>query len=113
MEEQRVRARKAREALGDLAWAGIDLGLDTTPTEFTGYDRAADTGKVLAIVADGELRDEMVKGVDGMLVLDKTPFYAEMGGQTADHGTIRLGDAVFTVTNVQKTRQASSSMSAP
>ena len=102
MEAQRVRARKAREAMGDLAWAGIDLGLDATPTEFTGYDCVINTGKVLAIVADGELRDEMVKGVDGMLVLDRTPFYAEMGGQIADHGTIKLGDAVFTVTNVQR-----------
>ena len=102
MEEQRIRARKAREALGDLAWAGIDLGLDATPTAFTGYDRTADTGCVLAIVADGELRDEMVKGVEGMIVLDKTPFYAEMGGQVADHGAMTLGDALFSVTNVQK-----------
>lgn len=104
MEEQRTRARKAREALGDLAWAGIDLGLDTTPTKFTGYDRFSDTGKVLAIVADGELRDEIGKGVEGILVLDKTPFYAEMGGQVADHGTITLKDAAFTVTNVQKNK---------
>ena len=102
MEEQRVRARKAREALGDLAWAGIDLGLDATPTRFTGYDHTLDEGKVLAIVADGELRDQIGKGVEGMIVLDKTPFYAEMGGQVADHGTVTLGEALFTVTNVQK-----------
>ena len=55
MEEQRVRARKAREALGDLAWAGIDLGLDTTPTEFTGYDKTKDVGTILALVRDGEV----------------------------------------------------------
>ena len=102
MEQQRVRARKAREALGDLAWAGIDLGLDATPTEFTGYDHVTDSGKILAIVADGELREEMVRGVEGILVLDRTPFYAEMGGQVADHGTVTLGESVFTVTNVQK-----------
>ena len=102
MEQQRVRARKAREALGDLAWAGIDLGLDATPTAFTGYDHSKDEGRVLAIVVDEELRDAMVKGAEGILVLDRTPFYAEMGGQVADHGTISLDGAVFAVNNVLK-----------
>ncbi|MPM49712.1 Alanine--tRNA ligase [bioreactor metagenome] len=102
MEQQRVRARKAREALGDVAWAGIDLGLDATPTSFTGYDHSKDEGRVLAIVVDEELRDAMVKGAEGVIVLDKTPFYAEMGGQVADHGTILLDGAVFVVNNVQK-----------
>ena len=102
MEQQRVRARKAREALGDVAWAGIDLGLDATPTLFTGYDHNTDSGTVLAIVAEDELRDAIVKGAEGVLVLDKTPFYAEMGGQVTDHGTISLDGAVFAVHNVQK-----------
>ncbi len=102
MEQQRVRARKAREALGDVAWAGIDLGLDATPTLFTGYDHNTDSGTVLAIVAEDELRDAIVKGAEGVLVLDKTPFYAEMGGQVTDHGTISLNGAVFAVQNVQK-----------
>ena len=93
MEEQRVRARKAREALGDLAWAGIDLGLDATPTEFTGYDHADGESRVLAIVADGELRDQIGRGVEGIIVLDRTPFYAEMGGQTADQGTLTMAYA--------------------
>ena len=102
MEEQRVRARKAREALGDLAWAGIDLGLDGTPTEFTGYQSLTGNGKILAIVTDGELCSSIREGEEGILVLDQTPFYAEMGGQAPDHGTITLDDAVFEVTNVQK-----------
>ena len=102
MEQQRVRARKAREALGDVAWAGIDLGLDATPTTFTGYDHSEDKGRVLAIVVEEELRDAMVKGAEGIIVLDRTPFYAEMGGQVADRGTISLDGAVFTVNNVQK-----------
>ncbi len=102
MEEQRVRARKAREALGDLAWAGIDLGLDGTPTTFTGYDKLSDQGKLLAIVAEGELCSSIREGEEGILVLDKTPFYAEMGGQSPDFGKITLGDCVFEVTNVQK-----------
>ncbi|WP_312637059.1 alanine--tRNA ligase [Oscillibacter sp.] len=102
MEQQRVRARKAREALGDVAWAGIDLGLDATPTLFTGYDHNRDSGTVLAIVAEDELRDAIVKGAEGVLVLDKTPFYAEMGGQVTDRGTISMDGAVFAVHNVQK-----------
>ena len=102
MEEQRVRARKAREALGDLAWAGIDLGLDTTPTKFTGYDRLTDDGTILALVAEGELAESLREGQKGIVVLDRTPFYAEMGGQVADHGVIRVGESSFLVSDVQK-----------
>jgi len=101
MEEQRVRARKAREALGDLAWAGIDLGLDNTPTEFTGYEEMKSHSKILAIVTQGELSSSIREGDEGLIVLDKTPFYAEMGGQSADFGIITCGDAVFEVTGVQ------------
>ena len=102
MEQQRVRARKAREALGDLAWAGVDLGLDPTPTQFTGYDHTADQGTILAIVCEGEVCSEIDEGKPGVLVLDCTPFYAEMGGQVADHGVIETDGALFQVTDVQK-----------
>ena len=104
MEEQRVRARKAREALGDLGWAGIEFGSEMPATEFIGYDRTEAEGKVLAIVAEDELRDGVVAGADAILVLDQTPFYAEMGGQVADQGVITCGDAKFEVTNVQKNK---------
>ena len=102
MQEQKVRAREARKALGDLAWAGIDLGLDNTPTEFTGYEKDRDTAKVLAVCVDGEVTGVIAGGEAGILVLDRTPFYAEMGGQTADHGSITVGQSEFVVTNVQK-----------
>ena len=102
MEQQRVRARKAREALGDLAWAGVDLGLDPTPTQFTGYDHTADQGTILAIVCEGEVCSEIDEGKQGVLVLDCTPFYAEMGGQVADNGVIETDGALFQVTDVQK-----------
>ena len=102
MEQQRVRARKAREALGDLAWAGVDLGLDPTPTQFTGYDHTVDQGTILAIVCDGEVCSEIDEGKQGVLVLDCTPFYAEMGGQVADNGVIETDGALFQVTDVQK-----------
>ena len=102
MQEQKVRAREARKALGDLAWAGIDLGLDNTPTTFVGYEQHECTAKVLAVCVGDEVSGTITGGEDGIIVLDKTPFYAEMGGQVADHGTITMGDHVFQVTDVQK-----------
>ena len=104
MEEQRVRARKAREALGDLGWAGIEFGSDMPATEFVGYDRTQDTGKVLAIVVEGELQEAIVSGAEATVVLDKTPFYAEMGGQVADHGALVCGQSIFEVRDVQKNK---------
>ena len=104
MEEQRVRARKAREALGDLGWAGIEFGSDMPATEFIGYDHTEAEGKVLAIVAEEELHDEVVAGADAILVLDQNPFYAEMGGQVADHGVIAAGESRFVVNNVLKNK---------
>ena len=102
MQEQKERAREARKALGDLAWAGIDLGLDNTPTEFTGYTADVETAKVLAVCVGEEVSGAIAGGEEGILVLDKTPFYAEMGGQIADQGVICKGDMIFEVTNVLK-----------
>ena len=102
MQEQKVRAREARKALGDLAWAGIDLGLDNTPTTFVGYEQSECNAEVLAVCVGDEVSGSIAGGEDGIVVLDQTPFYAEMGGQVADHGTITMGESVFQVNNVQK-----------
>ena len=115
MTEQKERAREARKALGDLGWAGVEFGKDMPATEFVGYDYdAIDDAHVLAIVAEGELVDEIVSGMEAIVVLDQTPFYAEMGGQTADHGRITDSDSIenpdencallFHVNNVQKNK---------
>ena len=103
MEAQR---QAAREALGDGkdAWKGLDLGLDNTPTAFTGYSVLADEGTILALVCDGEVTGEVTEGAEAIVVLDKTPFYAEMGGQCADHGFIRCGGSLFEVQDVQKNK---------
>ena len=102
MQEQKVRAREARKALGDLAWAGIDLGLANTPTVFVGYTQNNCEAKVLAVCVGDELSGTIAGGESGILVLDKTPFYAEMGGQSADQGVILVGNSRFEVNNVQK-----------
>ncbi len=102
MQEQKLRAREARKALGDLAWAGIELGLDNTPTKFVGYEKYACDAKVLAVCVGDEVSGSIAGGEDGIIVLDQTPFYAEMGGQVADHGTISMGECTFRVNDVQK-----------
>ncbi len=106
MNEQRERARAATAALGDFGWAAIDLGLPKNEqTEFTGYEVFEnDDARVLAIVSDGELCSEVREGDEAVIVLDKTPFYAEMGGQCADVGDIEKDGALFRVTDVHKSK---------
>ena len=105
MDEQRQRARKAREALGDLGWAGVEFGKEVPETKFVGYTQNTVEGaKVVALVVENEQAEELMPGVDGIVVLDQSPFYAEMGGQVADHGTLTCGGTVFTVTDVQKNK---------
>ena len=101
-EEQRVKAREARKALGDLGWAGIDFGSEVTATDFVGYEVNNCNAKVVAVCVGEEVTGSITGGEKGIILLDKTPFYAEMGGQAADHGVILVGDSRFVVTDVQK-----------
>ena len=104
MREQKERAREARKALGDLGWAGVEFGKEVPSTEFVGYDLTACNATVVALVCDDELCGQMEAGSDGIVVLDRTPFYAEMGGQVGDHGVITAKGMTFTVTDVQKNK---------
>ena len=100
MQQQRVRAREARKALGDLGWAGVEFGKSVPDTVFVGYDATECEAKVLALVSDGGLCDEIAEGSEAIVVLDRTVMYAEMGGQVADHGSI----GSFKVNDVQKNK---------
>ncbi len=102
-EEDKIRAREARKALGDLGWAGIDFGKDMPATQFVGYETLNTRAQILAIVSEDELKETAGEG-DAILVLDQTSLYAEMGGQVADHGVIETANARFLVNNVQKNK---------
>lgn len=94
---QRVRSRGAE--IGLQGSRDVELGARLPPTEFVGYDGLEAHGNVVALVHDGELVDELEEGETGGLVLDRTAFYAEKGGQAGDAGTIYLPDGEFAVTD--------------
>ncbi len=105
LNEQRERARAAQAALGDFAWEKLDLGIDkSVKTEFFGYDALSGEGKVLAIVRGGEVVKSAEAGERVEIVLDRTPFYAESGGQLADHGKLTSKSGSVKIENVKKTK---------
>lgn len=106
MNEQRVRAREDRKKMGDLGWASENLGLDKSiKTRFDGYTTFDEQATVLAIVANGEVSGSAATGDSVTIVLDHTPFYAEMGGQVADFGTLTNDKGLLVrISDVQKTK---------
>jgi len=102
MSEQRDRARKARESMGDAGWEDDVLAALDSKTEFVGYTANDVKCKIVAIVAEGALADAIGAGDRAAIVLDKTPFYAESGGQVGDAGIISDGKAVFHVYDCKK-----------
>lgn len=98
MAEQRARARAAGSFKVDYNAAGLDL----PASEFLGYSSLAEQGKVLALVKDGKKVERLVEGDDGAVVLDRTPFYAESGGQAGDCGYLELGTNRLEVRDCQK-----------
>lgn len=71
------------------------------PTEFLGYTETTSSSHVTGIVVNGEFVDTLRVGEEGMVILDSTPFYAEMGGQVGDTGELENETTLFTVTNTQ------------
>lgn len=103
LEEQKAQARAARKDAGADAWKGSSVKVDVPQTEFVGYTDYTSDSKVLAIIKDGALADMIGAGEEGVIVLDKTPFYAESGGQVGDSGVISNGElAEFEVKDTAK-----------
>ncbi len=99
MEVQRTRARKSREVtnyMGADATVYDQIDVSVT-TEFTGYDRLEDTSRVTVLTTEDELVEALMEGQRGTIFVEKTPFYATMGGQEGDTGVIRTENGLFRV----------------
>ncbi|HEY5720080.1 MAG TPA: alanine--tRNA ligase, partial [Gammaproteobacteria bacterium] len=102
MEAQRERARAASQFGADYgALPELDLA-----TEFTGYDGTAGEGRVVALYRDGKPADTLAAGDEGVVVLDRSPFYAESGGQVGDRGELHAAGGRFVVADTQKQGRA-------
>ena len=104
MAEQRARAREAWTGSGQKAQGAIWLALRDRlgPTRFTGYDDVDGSGEVLALVSGGEQVDAAEAGQTIEVLTDRTPFYAESGGQAGDQGEIEWPGGKGRVLDVQK-----------
>ncbi len=104
--DAKAMAKAARKVAGAEGWKGADISFTECPaTEFKGYKETETDAKVLAIAANGSKVDFAEVDADAVIVLDKSSFYAESGGQVGDTGVITVGGSVFTVTNTTKTAE--------
>ncbi|MGD8559258.1 MAG: alanine--tRNA ligase [Gammaproteobacteria bacterium] len=98
MAAQRERARKA----GKFDASYHDKLDVHGATEFTGYDHVEDEGTVTHLFADGNAVEALAEGQQGIVILNRTPFYAESGGQVGDQGVLETANALFDVQDTQK-----------
>ena len=102
VEEARQLAKSVKRDGADTDWRNSGVSFkDIVKTEFTGYCENGTEATVVALVADGE-RCDFVEAGDAVIVLDKTSFYAESGGQVGDTGVITIGESSFEVTGTTK-----------
>lgn len=104
MEMQRQRARNARAKGSDIGWKDeiSSLDLSVKSSKFIGYEKLEDTTVIADIIIDGKLSDKANQGQEIILIFDRTPFYAESGGQVGDTGLIKNADVEIQVNNVTK-----------
>ncbi|RST73906.1 alanine--tRNA ligase [Siminovitchia acidinfaciens] len=102
MEKQRERARSARSETDSMQVQSGTLAELTIDSEFVGYERLETQSVVMAILKDGDIAETAEQGEEVQFILDVTPFYAESGGQVADHGILTAPDLEVEVTKVIK-----------
>ena len=103
MQEQKKRAKAARKNAGAEAWVSDTLDLsDIKSTQFVGYDNTSAKAKILAIIKNGEKDNSAYKNEEVVLIFDKTPFYAQSGGQVGDSGIVELESAKLEIYNTVK-----------
>ena len=102
MDEQKQRARAARGNISGWADSSKSLLENLPATEFVGYESEKCEARVLSIIAEGAVADQISEG-ECSVILDKTPFYGEGGGQVGDSGTITVGDTTLRVVDTKKT----------
>jgi alanyl-tRNA synthetase len=104
MDKQRERAKAAQKyGVGGNAAAAAEAGLEGKSTVFVGYEKTKSNATIVSLLSDGESVGVINEGQTASLVLDITPFYAEMGGQVGDHGEIKSKSGTFAVTDTVKT----------
>ncbi len=102
MEQNRVMAREAREKTGSSGWKDGLINVEGIETEFVGYNENSYESKILKIFVDDVEKNEISADEKGIIVLDKTPFYAEGGGQSGDSGRLSNDNFDATVINTKK-----------
>ncbi len=99
----RRRSREDRLSKGGSSWDESSLDKDLPATAFTGYTEHESSAKIVAIYKDNSRVNDIAEGDEAVIILDRTPFYAEAGGQVGDTGHIKIGESSFAVTDTQKT----------
>lgn len=102
LENQKRTARAARKDSDTDAWKSETIKIDAKATDFVGYNEYDCTAQIVAVISDGEQKDMLGAGEEGIVVLDKTSFYAESGGQVGDSGVISSDNGVFIVADTAK-----------
>lgn len=102
-EEAKERSRSVHKTTQQIAGENLfaTYAQDKGESDFVGYSENTASSRITGIVVDGAFVDKLQEGQEGLVILEKTPFYAEMGGQVGDTGTLKADAASFSVTNTQ------------